>query len=87
MNSLECQFKALQYKKPEIELDITRANKTTICFESKILFSLISIILVPTSIVTTNFYVINTSTLFFFYLKNINTLGICLGNITNQFIY
>ena len=35
------QFKALQRKMPEIELDTTRTNKATICFGSEIPLSLI----------------------------------------------
>ena len=68
---------------PEIKLDTTHANKATICFGSQMLLSLIGIVQVSIPIDTTNFYVINIPTLFLFYLKDIDTLGIYLNNITN----
>ena len=38
------QFKALQHKIPEIELDTTHANEATICFGSRMLLSSINIV-------------------------------------------
>ena len=80
------QLKALQYKMSEIELDTTHANEATICFESGISLSLISIVQVFKPIGTINFYIVNTFTLFFLYLKDMDILGIYLNNITNQLI-
>ena len=80
------QFMALQHKMPEIELDTTRANKATICFGSRMPLSSIGTIQVFTPISTTNFYVVDTPTPFLFCLKDMDTLGIYLNNITNQLI-
>lgn len=77
------QFIALQYKIPEIELDITYTNKAIVSFKSRIPLSLIGIIQVFTLIDTTNFHIINPSISFFLYLKNMDILGIYLNNITN----
>ncbi len=80
------QFKALQRKMPEIELDATCANKTTICFRSGLPLSSIGIVQVLTSVGTANFDVVDTSTSFLLYLKDMDTLGIYLNNISNQLI-
>lgn len=80
------QFKALKREIPKIKLDITRANEAIICFGSGMLLSLIGTIQVFTPIDTTNFHIVDTLTLFLFYLKDIDTLSIYLNNITNQLI-
>ena len=80
------QFKALQYEMPEIELDTTRANEATICFGSGMLLSSIGIVQVFTPIGTTNFHVVDTPIPFLLCLKDMDTLGIYLNNITNQLI-
>ena len=84
--SRKSQFKALQRKMLETELDTTRANKATICFESGIPLSLIDTIQVFILDGTINFHVIDTSTLFFLCLKDMDTLGIYFNNITNKLI-
>lgn len=76
------QFKALKYEISKIEENITYINEITICFESGIPLSSISIIQVFIFINIINFYIINTPILFFIYLKNINILGIYLNSIT-----
>lgn len=68
---------------PKIELDITRANKTTICFKNKMFLNSIGTIQIFICISIANFYVINIPTLFFLCLKNRNTFNIYLNNITN----
>ena len=77
------QFKILQYKISEIELNITYANKATIYFKSKMFLNSNSIIQVFIFINTIKFYVIDISILFLFYLKDIDIFGIYLNNITN----
>lgn len=71
---------------PKIEQDTTRANKGTIYFKSGLPLSLIDTVQVFISISTTNFYVVDISIPFFFCLKDIDTLGIYMNNITNQLI-
>ncbi len=71
---------------PEIELDITHANEATICFGSGLPLSSIDTVQVLTPIGTANFHVVDTPILFLLCLKNIDTLGIYLNNITNQLI-
>lgn len=80
------QFKALQRKMPKIKLDTTRTNETTISFGSKIPLNSIGTVQVFIYIGITNFYVIDTPTLFLLCLKNIDILSIYLNNITNQLI-
>ena len=80
------QFKALQCEIPEIELDITHANETTICFGSRMPLSSIGIVQVFTPFGTTNFHIVDTCTPFFLCFKDIDTLDIYLNNITNQLI-
>lgn len=77
------QFKALQYKMPEIKLDTTCINKATIGFESRISLSSIDKVQVFGLIGTTNFHIVNTPILFLFCLKNMDTLSIYLNNIAN----
>lgn len=67
----------------EIKLDTICTNEATICFENRMFLNSIGIIQVFTYIGIINFHVINTLILFFFYLKDINTLGIDFINITN----
>lgn len=67
----------------KIELDITYASKTIICFEIEISLSLISIIQVFIFVNSINFHIINIFTPFFFYLKDINIFDIYLNNIIN----
>ncbi len=81
------QFKALQRKMPEIELDTTRANEATICFRSGLPLCSIDIVQVFTSVGTANFHVVDIPTPFLLYLKDIDILGIYLNNITNQPIH
>ena len=71
---------------PKIELDITCANKATICFGSIISLSSIGTVQVFTPVGNTNFYIVDIPTSFLLYLKEINTLGIYLNKITNQLI-
>ena len=78
------QFKALPREMPEIELDTIRTNEATICFGSQMPLSSIGTIQVFTPVGTTNFYVIDTLTLFFLCLKDMDTFGIYFNNITNQ---
>ncbi len=80
------QFKGLQLEMPKIELDTTRANKVTIYFGSGLPLNSIGIVQVLISVGTTNFHVVDTPTLFFLCLKNIDTHSIYLNNITNQLI-
>ncbi len=80
------QFKALQCEMPEIELNITRANKATICFGSGLPLSSIGTVQVFSPVGTANVHVVDTLIPFFFCLKDINILGIYLNNITNQLI-
>ena len=80
------QFKALQREMPEIELDTTRANEATICFGSGMPLSSIGTVQVFTPVGTTNFHVVDTPTPFLLCLKDMDTLGIYLNNITNQLI-
>ena len=77
------QFKAVQCEMPDIKLDITRANEATICFGNRMPLSSISTVQVFTFGGTINFYVVDTPTPFLFYLKDMDTLGIYLNNITN----
>ena len=70
----------------EIALDTTRTNEATIYFGSEILLSSIGTIQVYIPVGTTNFHVVDTPTPFFLCLKNMDTLGIYLNNITNQLI-
>lgn len=69
-----------------IELDITYTNKPTIYFGNKTLLNFITIVQINILVNITNFYIMDTSILFIFYLKNINILSIYLNNITNQLI-
>lgn len=71
---------------PDIKLNITCANVIIRCFTSGMIFSLIAIIHVFILDGTINFNIVDTSTLFFFYLKSMNIFAIYLNNITNQFI-
>ncbi len=71
---------------PKIELNITHANETTMCFESKILWISIDIVQVFIPVDTINFYIVNISAPFLLCLKDINTFSIHLNNITNQLI-
>ena len=80
------QFKALQREMPEIELDTTRANEATICFGSGLPLSSIGTVQVLTPVGTANFHVVDTPTPFLLCLKDMDTLGIYLNNITNQLI-
>ena len=80
------QFKALEHKMPKIEPDTTHANKATIYFGSELPLSSIGIVQIIISISTANFHDINTPIFFLFYLKDMDTLGIYLNNITNQLI-
>ncbi len=77
------QFKALQHEMPESELDTTRANEATISFGRGIPLSSIGRVQVLISIGTANFHVVDTPTPFLLCLKNMDTLGIYLNNITN----
>lgn len=79
-------FKALQHEMLEIELDTTCANRATICFGSGMSLVSISTVQLLTPVDAVNFHVIDTSTTFFLCLRNKNTFGICLNNITNQLI-
>lgn len=81
------QFKVFQYKIPSIELNIIYTNKTIICFESKTFLSFINTIQINILVDIANFYVIDTFTPFFLYLKDINIFNIYLNNITNQLIH
>ena len=81
------QLKVLQYEIPEIELDTTHTNEASICFGSRLLLSSIDTIQVLIPVGTINFYIVDTSTPFFPCLKNMDTFGIYLNNIINQFIY
>lgn len=60
------QFKTLQYEMLLIKLDITHVNKAIIYFGSRILLNSISIIQVDIQVGAANFYIIDTSTPFFF---------------------
>ena len=80
------QFKALQCEMPEIELDTTCANEATICFGSGMPLSSIGTVQVFIPVGITNFHVVDTPTPFLLCLKDIDTLGIYLNNITNQLI-
>ncbi len=70
----------------EIELDITSANKAIIYFKSRIPLSLIGIVHIFIFIGIINFHIVNIPTPFLLCLKDIDTLGIYLNNITNQLI-
>lgn len=80
------QFKALQREMPEIEQNMICAIETTICFKSWMSLSLIGIVQLLTLIDIINFYFVDTLTPFLLYLKDVDTLGIYLNNITNQLI-
>ena len=80
------QFKVLQHEIPEIELDTTRTNEAIICFGSGMSLSSIDIVQVFISVGTTNFHIVDTPTSFLLCLKDMDTLGIHLNNITNQLI-
>lgn len=80
------KFQALQHEMSKIELDTTCVNKIRICLRSRLIFSSIGIFQLLTPVSTTYFHVIDTSTSFFLRLKDMNTLGIYLNNITNQLI-
>lgn len=71
---------------PEIELDTTCANGANICFGGEMLLSTVDTKQVFIPIGIRNFHIVDTSILFFFCLKNIDTHGIDLNNITNQLI-
>lgn len=73
----------MQYKILLIELDITYVNKAAIFFKNGIPLSFIGTIEIDTLVGITNFYVVDTSTLFFLYLKKIDILDIYLNNIIN----
>lgn len=83
----QSQFKALQCKMPEIELDTTRANEAIICFESKIPLSSIGTVEVFIPIGTTNFHIIDIPIPFLFCLKDMDICSIYLNSIINQLIY
>lgn len=72
---------------PEIERDITHANKANICFKNRLSLRSISTIQVFILACTINFYVVNIFISFFFYLKDIDIFNIYSNNITNQLIY
>lgn len=76
----------MQPKIPEIKLETTCANGAIIYFKSKMFLSLINIVQVFIFMSITNFHVVDILTLFFYYLKDINILGIYLNNIINQLI-
>lgn len=71
---------------PEIKLYIICANKVIIYFGSRLLWSSIDIVQVLTPIGITNFHVIDISTLFLLYLKDMDIFNMYLNNITNQLI-
>ena len=71
---------------PSVKLNKTYANKATICFEIGISLSSISIVRIDIPVGTANFHVVETSIPFLLYLKDIDTLGIYLNNITNHLI-
>ena len=71
---------------PEIELNTTRANEATICFGSRMSLSSIGTVQIFTPVGTTNFHVIDIPISFLLCLKDMDTLGIYLNNITNQLI-
>ncbi len=68
---------------PEIELDITCANKATIYVGSRLPLSSINTVQVFTPVSTANFHIVDTPTLFLLYLKDKDIFGIYLNNITN----
>lgn len=70
-----------------VKLNTTFINKTIICFESRTFLSYISTVRVDILIGMANFYIVNTFTLFFLCLKDMNIFGVYLNNITNQLIY
>lgn len=80
------QFKAMQYKMPEIKLDTTCANEVTIYFESGIPLSSIDIVQVFISGGITNFHIIDISIPFLLCLEDMDIFGIYLNNIRNQLI-
>lgn len=69
-----------------IKLNIIYANKAIICFKNRISLSYLNTIRVSTLVDMANFYIIDIFTLFLFYLKNMDILGVYLKNITNQLI-
>lgn len=77
------QFQALQYEILSVKLDTIYANKAILCFESKTSLSFIGTVRVDTLVGITNFYIIDTSILFFLYLKNMDILKVYLNNIIN----
>lgn len=77
------QFKALEYEMPEIELDRTHTNKAIISIGGRMSLIPIGTIQVLTSI---EYHIVNISTPFLFYLKDIDIFNIILNNITNQLI-
>lgn len=83
LTTRKSQFQALQCEIPEIELNITHANKATIYFKNRLFLNLIDIFQVLTLIGTANFYVVNIPISFFLCLKDMDIFGIYLNNITN----
>lgn len=81
------QFKALQCEMSLVKLDITCANKATICFGSGIPLSSIDTVQVDTPVGTANFHIVDTLIPFLHCFKNMDTYGVYLNNIINQIIY
>lgn len=71
---------------PSVKLNKTYANKVTICFGIGISLSSIGIVRIDIPVGTANFYVVETFIPFLLCLKDIDTLGIYLNNITHQLI-
>lgn len=71
---------------PEIELDTICVNEATICFENGVPLSSIDIVQILISIGIINVHIVDIPILFLLCLKDIDTLGIYLNNITNQLI-
>lgn len=84
--SWKSQFKALQHKMLEIELDRTSVNEITICFGSRLPLSSIDTVQVLTPVCTANFHVVDSQIPFLLCLKDMDILGIYFNNIINQLI-
>lgn len=77
------QFKALQNKIPETELDTTYTNKATIYFGSRISLSLIDTIQVLILVGTIKFHDVDIPIPIFLYLKDMDKRVIYFNNIIN----
>ena len=79
----EPQFKTLCKIKPEVQVDLSRAGKHRIRFEKRDFITSQETVDVNTLLDIITFYVLSTNTLFLFYIKDMNAIGVKLYNLRN----